>query len=367
MATPYNPQRLPMDGIPWDRLVRLVGQANRELATYGGVLEGIVNPYVLLSPLSTREAVLSSKIEGTQATLQEVLAYEADGYPVSPSKEQDIHEILNYRSAMGLAVNQLERGPLTLNLIRQVHAVLLDSVRGHNKRAGEFRTAQNWIGRAGCSMEEASYIPPSPLDLGEALSNLEKYIHYNEQDPLVQVSIIHAQFELIHPFMDGNGRLGRMLVPLFLFEKRIIPYPTFYISSYLESHRSEYYERLGAISARNDWEGWISFFLQAILEEAQLNTRKARDILALYEGMKTEIPHLARSSHAMAALDRLFYQPIFASSDFIMHSGIPKTTALRMLKIFEEEGILQVIKTGRGSSPGILAFGALLQLVENHK
>jgi Fic family protein len=248
---PYIPEKLPTKSLDWSLLVRFVGQANSALARFDGILQGIVNPNVLLSPLTTQEAVLSSKIEGTQATLEEVLEYEAA--PREDGKSEDIHEILNYRRAMRMAVDSLKDRPISLNLLKEIQFLLLDSVRGKDKGRGEFRTSQNWIGRPGCKMEEASYVPPPPLQVMEFLDNLEKYVRFDEEDRLVQMAIIHAQFEIIHPFLDGNGRVGRILVPLFLFEKGQLSSPMFYLSTYLEAHREVYYDRLQAISRDGDW------------------------------------------------------------------------------------------------------------------
>lgn len=360
---PYIPCKLPLDTIPWGDLTRLVGQANRELASYDGLLYSLINPLVLLSPLTTQEAVLSSKIEGTEATLEEVLEFEAKTRVESPKKEADIQEVLNYRAAMLLAVEELNKKPLTLNLIKRSHAVLMDHVRGHNKCKGLFRTTQNWIGPAGCSIKEASYVPPSPLELQGFLDNLEKYFHYNDVDPVVQAGIIHGQFELIHPFMDGNGRMGRMLIPLFLFQRGAISSPCFYLSAYLESHRDEYYRRLQDISREGNWMGWITFFLTAVINQADKSKATVKAIMALYTEMKSRIPLLTRSQHSLQALDLFFYKPIFTAADLSARSEIPRATASRLLKVLEQEKIISLSQTGQGREAHVYAFTRLLQLV----
>jgi len=205
---PFEPQQLPIDDIPWDALIPLIGRANRSLAYYDGILYGLANPDVLLSPLTTREAVLSSKIEGTQATLGEVLKFEAGAAPAEESRVRDIEEIMNYRRAMRRAEEELKARPFSLNLLKELHAALLDGVRGKFKARGQFRSSQNWIGIPGTPIEEAQFIPPDPAKMIEHLYGWEKYYHFDRPDPLVQLAIIHAQFELIHPFLDGNGRLG---------------------------------------------------------------------------------------------------------------------------------------------------------------
>lgn len=281
------------------------------------------------SPLMVQEAVMSSQIEGTQATLEEVMAFEGAGQtPKEESKRNDIQEIINYRTAMRAAIDEMNTRPVNLNLLHQMHFILLDSVRGRDKARGEFRKTQNYIGKPGTPIEQAKFVPPDPLTVMEQMSNLEKYVHYNEQDTLVQVAIVHAQFELIHPYVDGNGRLGRILVPLVLYGKRALSSPMFYLSAYLETHRDEYYERLNAISREGDWTGWITFFLKAVIEQAKANTDKTKSILDLYEVKKKRISELTSSKYALQTVDALFKVPSFTPSRFIAETQIPKRTAM---------------------------------------
>jgi len=362
---PYRPTPLPISDLNWAAFVRQIGKANAALARYDGILQGIINPTVLLSPLTTQEAVLSSKIEGTRSTLEEVLEFEASPKDLG-SKYDDIHEILNYRKAMQVAVDSLEKKPLSLSMIQDIHAVLLEEVRGHNKLRGQFRTEQNWLGRPGSSIDEASFIPPNWEKLPEYLSDLEDYIHYDEEDRLVQLAIIHAQFELIHPFHDGNGRVGRILIPLFLYEKGLLHSPMFYLSAYLEKYREEYFARLRLISKRNEWDGWISFFLTAITKQAQLNTEKVRSINSLHEHMKKVMPQITPSQYTIQTIDTLFNQPIFTSTDFIKRSGIPRASASRLLKALQEEKYLIPVHEARGRRPATLMFADLISVVEGN-
>jgi len=358
--------QLPLDCIDWGAHVSLIAQANAALARYDGILEAMVNPALLLSPLTTQEAVLSSRIEGTQATLEEVLEFEADPKrKIEPNKHADIQEIINYRQAMQRAVELLKKKPLCLNLICELHSILLDSVRGTNKARGEFRRIQNWIGPPDCSIEEATFVPPSPDMLPDVLDNWEKYIHFDEKERLVQLAVIKAQFELIHPFIDGNGRIGRMLVPLFLYEKKLLSRPMFYLSAYLERNRELYYHRLNAISEKNDWDGWIRFFLTAVAEQAKENTRKARAILDLYEEMKQKIPEITRSQYAIQAIDAIFDRPIFQSPDFIRRSRIPKDSAFRILGELRKAGIITILEEGKGRRAAIMVFGKVLEITED--
>jgi Fic family protein len=358
---PFIPDWLPIETLQWSKYVRLVGQANAELARFDGILQAIINPAGLLSPLTTNEAVLSSKIEGTQATLEEVLTFEAK--PDKNIKSDDIQEVLNYRKAMSFAVNWLNERMVTLNMIRQSHDILLNSVRGQHKTPGEFRVTQNWIGKPGSPMEEATFIPPNPLILNEYLINFENYLAYDEIDPLVQTAIVHAQFEILHPFLDGNGRLGRLLIPIFLFQKKIISSPMFYISEYLEANRDEYAMRLHNITAQNDWDGWIMFFLKAIVEQAKINMEKAKSIVDLYEKKKRRISELTHSQFSIKIVDALFSMPIFNSSDFVQISGIPRASALRMLNLLIKEDVLSIVEKGKGQKPTVLVFNKLFEII----
>jgi len=362
---PYIPDTLPLQNLDWVRFVNLIGKANAELARYDGILQGIINPHVLLSPLTTNEAVISSRIEGTQASLVEVLEFEASPrVDIQTEKQKDIQEIINYRKAIGMAVNWLAKKPITLNMIKEVHSILLDSVRGKDKARGRFRTVQNWIGKPGTPIEQADYVPPEPMRLMEFLSNLENYIHYEEKDALVQLAIVHAQFEIIHPFVDGNGRLGRILIPLFLYEKKLLTTPMFYISEYLEANRDMYYDRLKAITQGKKWEDWIEFFLNAIVEQAKTNSKKAKAILALYEKKKERIHTITHSQYVIRILDTLFARPVFSTTDFIRSSGIPKASAIRFIKLLEKEGVISVLRKGSGRKASIYIFNKLLQIIE---
>lgn len=363
---PYVPNVLPLTQLDLARLLPKIGPANAALARYDGLLQSVVNPAVMLSPLTQREAVLSSKIEGTQATVDEVLEFEA-GIDFDPEKTKDIQEIVNYRKTLTLATEEVAHRPISLSLIRQMHAVLMNSVRGANKTPGEFRREQNWIGNSGCTIEQASFVPPSPLQLLDHLQAWEKYLAELDVDVLLQCAVVHAQFELIHPFKDGNGRIGRLLIPLFLCQKQALTSPMFYLSDYLEGHREEYYARLQAISREGDWTGWIAFFLEAVTQQALNNTERVRAMMALYESMKRRIAELTRSQHAMAVVDTLFDRPIFSSGDFLQRSGIPKQSALPFLRTLREANILRVLRKASGRRSAVLAFSELLNCAEGRK
>ena len=197
----------------------------------------------------------------------------------------------------------------------------------------------------------------------EHLSNFEKYVHYEEKDRLVQLAIVHAQFEIIHPFLDGNGRVGRILIPLFLFEKKVLHSPMFYVSEYLESHREEYYARLRAITEEKKWDEWIEFFLKAVVEQAKANSVKAKAILTLYEKKKERITEVTHSQYAIKVLDTLFKKPIFSTTEFIAVSRIPKRSALWLLNILKKEHIVSTLRKGKGRNPEVLVFDKLFNIV----
>ena len=370
MSKPYQPDPLPLENLDYRQLFALVGEANAELARYDGLLQGIPNPAVMLSPLTTLEAVLSSKIEGTQATVDEVLEQEA-GLEKKGEKYKDIQEISNYRSALYQASEHLKTYPIRLSFILDLHRILLSSVRGQGKTPGEFRKDQNWIGRAGCTLEEASFVPPSPLQLLDHLQAWQDYLDFDDSDFLLQVAVAHAQFELLHPFKDGNGRIGRLLIPLFLFQKKALSQPMFYLSEYLEANRDEYYQRLGAISQEGDWNGWIAFFLKAITVQAKQNSTRVKAIMALYDDMKLRIHEITHSQYSVYLLDALFSHPIFKTTDmvtrFSQEHGIHEKTTPGLLRQLKEAGVLMELQAGRGRKAAVLCFPELLHLTEGRE
>lgn len=365
---PFEATPLPRQRIAWEALVPAIARANRELARYDGILHSVPNPAILLSPLTTQEAVLSSRIEGTQATLGEVLKYEAGEAAVSESRRQDILEILNYRRAMREAEAELKSRPFNLNLLQRMHAVLLNSVRGRDKGRGEFRTTQNYIGIQGTGRDGVLFTPPAPDRVVALLDNWEKYWHAEERDSLVQLAVVHAQFEIIHPFNDGNGRLGRIQLPLFLYEKKLLSRPMLYLSAYFEARRDEYTGRLRALNGPQSWNRWIDFFLAALAEQAVENTRKAQAILALYGDLKERVLELTHSQYAIPLLDYMFRQPIFTTTDAANAKKKPsKQMVMVLLKRLREAGILKVVREAAGPVPAALALAELVNLCEGKR
>ena len=285
----------------------------------------------------------------------------------NPSHTDDIQEIINYRRALYYAEEALKTRPFNLNLLLELHSILLDSVRGRNKGRGKFRTIQNWIGPPGCPIEKAEFVPPAPLALTEYLDNWEKYYHEARPDPLVQLAISHAQFEIIHPFIDGNGRIGRILIPLFLYEKKMLSRPMFYLSAYLEEHREQYVTRLRALGQKDSaWNEWIEFFLTALDEQARENASKARAIMELYARLKTRVIELTHSQFAVPLLDQIFQRPLFQSShlSFSTHPKPSRQAVANLLRTLREAGILKVVREGSGRRAQVLAHAELINLCE---
>jgi Fic family protein len=362
----YHLGGFPPTNIDWARLVPLIGQANAALARYDGLVAAIPNAAVLLSPLTTQEAVLSSKIEGTNVTMGEVLEIEAAGDgEVAQPKLDDAEEIRNYRIALNFAAQEIADRPLSHHMLRQAHALLMNGVRGRDKAPGSFRNEQNWIGPQACTIEQANFVPIAQDHL---TAGLEAWADYaasrTEPDPLVQLAILHVEFEALHPFKDGNGRLGRMIIPLFLYERRILSGPNFYMSGYLEARRDLYVESMRAVSRDGAWTTWCAFFLEGLIEQASENQAKAQAILELHQRMLREVTELTHSQHSGRAVNFLFSRPVFASTHFIEGSGIPRPTALRFLAVLRDAEVLTMVREGSGRRAGIYAFPTLLNIAE---
>lgn len=367
MSVRYHLGEFPPQKLDWAALIPLLGPASASLAHYDGCLTVMPNVNVLLSPLITQEAVLSSKIEGTQVTMGEVLEIEAGGESerLTQAKREDTEEVLNYRRAMRACVSEMEQRPFSQHILRAAHALLMNGVRGRDMSPGSYRNNQNWIGTKGCTIENASFIPVSPEHLQAGMDEWERYFGNTAvPDALVQLAIIHVEFEALHPFKDGNGRLGRMLLPLFLFQRKLLSRPDFYMSGYLEANRDEYQERLRAVSRDGDWTGWCVFFLKGVIQQANENARKARAISSLYNRLKNDVTDLTHSQHSIRAVDFIFQTPIFTAPMFTNFSQIPKPTAARILSLLREKQLLISLREGKGRRAGVYAFRELLNLAE---
>ncbi|MEK7156226.1 MAG: Fic family protein [Patescibacteria group bacterium] len=332
-----------------------------------GLLTALPDPDILIAPFRKREAVASSAIEGTRATLEDVLKVEAsdkseqkageDGRSVeSEQRFQDVMEILNYERAMEIALRELANRPIGENLLKKTHAVLLHSVRGANKDRGNFRREQVRVG---------DYIPPVYVDIPELMNNWEKYLNTDiEKDPLVRIGVAHYQFEAIHPFLDGNGRIGRLIVPLFLCQTKLLPTPVLYVSHYLEQHKTEYQHLIHKVDTNQDWIAWMKFFLVATAAQARMTGELANKIQKLYEDLKVEALPKIRSRHAITVLDLLFKSPIVSANKVrdAIHAN-SKNTVYNLLEKFVETGVLR--SYGSYGREKFYRFDALLKIVRS--
>ena len=310
----FIPADLPPDPpIEMDpEITKLLSDADRALGRLDGIATVLPNPNLFVAMYVRQEAVLSSQIEGTQSTLQDVLAYEADAN--KETQPGDVEEVVNYVAAMNHGLRRLPTLPVSLRLLKEIHEKLLHGVRGSEHTPGDFRRSQNWIGPQGCTINEADFVPPPPHEMNQALDNLEKFIHDHASFPvLLQCGLVHAQFETIHPFLDGNGRVGRLLITFLLCEREILQRPLLYLSYYLKARRAEYYDRLMAIRNDGDWEGWLRFFLRGVYQVSISATDTARKILALREKHRQLITgEFGSSGNALRLHDHMFEVPTFS-------------------------------------------------------
>ncbi len=310
--TAFIPAPLPPDPpVAMDpELACLLSEADRAVGRLDGVATVLPNPDLFVAMYVRHEAVLSSQIEGTQSSLDDVLQFEIDA--TGKELPKDVAEVVNYVHAMNHGLARIRQLPLSLRLIREIHEKLMAGVRGGERTPGEFRRSQNWIGPPGCALTNATFVPPPVHEMQTALDNFEKFLHDASQPVLVQCGLAHAQFETIHPFLDGNGRVGRLLITFLLCERNVLHRPLLYLSLFLKTHRSEYYDRLMAVRRDGHWEGWLEFFLRGIVEVSRSATETARAILHLRETHRQWIgDRLAgRAALGTRLLDYLFEQPI---------------------------------------------------------
>lgn len=320
-----------------DEMIYLVSEANRFVGRLDEVTDTLISPSYFVYMYARKEAALSSQIEGTRATFSDLIKAEAGMADEVPN---DVQEIENYVKATSYGFERLETLPLSLRLIREIHAILMTGVRGENKSPGEFRRSQNWIG--GYSINTASYVPPSVDYLNSCLDNFEKFMHENDRiSPLVKAALIHSQFEMIHPFLDGNGRVGRLLIAFYLAANNILHKPTLYISKFIKRHQQAYYDYLSNIYLKGDYESWIKFFLAGVIETAKEAVEIARDITVLRENDLRKISALGRTSeNALAIYEGLFDKPTISIEEAMAKLDISAATGGRLLERLCEEGIL---------------------------
>ncbi len=323
-----------------------LSRADQALGRLDGMAETLPNPDLFVAMYVRREAVLSSQIEGTQSTLEDVLAFELD----AKGREfpRDVGEVVNYVRAMNYGLNRLQKLPLSLRLIREVHAELLRGVRGAQRRPGEFRTSQNWIGPADIPLSKATFVPPPVHEMREALGNFEKFLHHPHDLPvLVECGLANAQFETIHPFLDGNGRVGRLLITFLLVHRRVLHRPLLYLSHYLKRHRSQYYDRLMAIREAGDWEGWLKFFLGGIAETADEAVETARAILNLREQHRGLLQEKELGVSGLRLLDLLFEQPLVNVNAVESYLKVSFVTANKLVEQLQKLRLLKETTGGQ--------------------
>lgn len=341
----FVPNPLPPD-MPLDNeLVRTLSDADRALGELAGLGRTMPNPHLLIGPFIRREAVLSSRIEGTETEVAELYAYEAGQLALpglgTPVAESDAREVQNYVRAMEYGLQRIRTLPVSLRLIRELHERLLEGVRGRQATPGEFRHSQNWIGRPGCTLNEADYVPPPVPEMLKALDAFEKYLHFgNEYPPLIRLAFVHYQFEAIHPFVDGNGRIGRLLISLLLVNWNLLSQPLLYLSAYFERRRDSYYDLLRGVSERAAWRDWTLFFLQGVAEQSRDAITRAKRLQDLQREWRVRLSKARGSALLPRLADSLFESPVVTIPDAERVLGVTYHSAKRNIEKLVEVGIL---------------------------
>jgi Fic family protein len=329
-------------------VVAALSDADRALGELAGLGRSLPNPHLLIAPFIRREAVLSSRIEGTQASLSDLLAYEAvQNLAVQLTMFEpppDVREVYNYVRALEYGLDRLQSLPLSLRLIREIHTRLMEGVRGEHGTPGEFRCSQNWIGPPGCRLEEATFVPPPVPEMKGALSAFEQFLHTpSDWPPLARLGLVHYQFEAIHPFLDGNGRIGRLLITLLLCAERLLPEPLLYLSAYLASHRQDYYDLLLAVSREGAWEAWLVFFLRGVVAQAQDAVVRAQRLQDLREQYREQFQAERAAGRLLQVVDLLFARPVMTMPQIAEALGVNYATATRYIRQLEESTLLREI------------------------
>lgn len=364
-AVNYHFGSFPPQEFDTARVLDSLLEATDALARYDQMLKGMHNSEILLAPLRGQEALASSRMEGTFSTLEEVLELESEADPDLSANDEYRSEAVEtylYGRALRVARKSMEDGqPLSKSLIKQMHQLLLSFARGQTKNPGRFKTEQNYIGTRGSS--KISFVPVSPEQLESGMDQLLDFSSNAKWPALLRVAISHLEFEALHPFKDGNGRVGRMLVTLLLWQLGCISTPHFYISRYFEEHKADYIQHMREVSASGAWENWCIFFLDAVKEQAFQNLQVAESTRDLYEEMKGRFAELLNSPKAVTALDYVFTNPVFRNSRFTKSAGIPQHTAARFTRILQEQGLLVPLRESSGRQSAIYSFEPLLNLV----
>lgn len=333
----FVPDPLP-PAIEWnERLTRCLSDADRLIGQLSGEGKRLPNPHLLIRPFIKREAVLSSRIEGTQTTLAQLLADDAGAH--TEQNRQDLREVANYVAAMDYGIERLKTLPLSLRLVREIHDKLMRGVRGDRAAPGEFRRSQNWIGPAGCTLQNASYIPPPTEMLMDCLGRWESFLRDRTLPPLIQAALVHYQFEAIHPFLDGNGRVGRLVIILFLIERQLLSSPFLYLSAFFEATRSEYYDWLSAVTYRSEWNQWLEYFLNGTARMSEDVLSRTARINLLLEKWRNMISGSAPRI-LPDLIDLLAENPYWTAKGIAGRLNVAFTTAQRAIRVLQEYGVL---------------------------
>ena len=348
-------------------LVHKLSEADRALGELAGLAQMLPNSSLLVRPFAHREAVSSSRIEGTEAAVADLYAYEAGYLPIRAGKpslpEADVQEVLNYVHALDYGLQRVETLPISLRLIREVHARLMEGVRGGYATPGEFRRTQNWIGPPGCTLDGATYVPPPVPDMREALDAFEKYLHQDDLcPPLMRLAFIHCQFESIHPFLDGNGRVGRLLIAFLMVQWKLLPQPLLYLSSFFERRREEYYTLLGRVRSRGVWDQWVGFFLEAVVDQSRDTTARARRLQEVQATWRERLLTISASARLMQLAESLFESPVLSITDAEKLLGVSNRSARLNVEKLLNVGILRQV--GEGDYRRIYVAGEVLDILE---
>ena len=364
-AVNYHYNQFPPKELDLGRLLPQLLKATSALARYDQMLRSMHNSELLLAPLRNQEAVISSRMEGTISTMDEILMFEAESESDEKSSKNFRSEVLEtilYRRALQTAQSSIENGyPISSHLIRTIHQQLLSFGRGAEKSPGSFKKEQNYL--ADKIKQQILFIPISPELLPEGLDNLFHFMDENNFSDIIKIALMHVEFEALHPFEDGNGRIGRMLIPLYLWRASIISQPHFFISAYFEEHKDAYIDLMKNVSLSNHWNEWCEFFFKAVEEQAVRNLKVVEKINDLYNQMKITFSDLLASKWSVAALDYMFTNPVFLNSKFTTRSGIPTPTAARFTRVLHDNGLLREVNEASGRRSAVYSFEPYMKIV----
>jgi len=360
----YHYGNFPPSELQYHNLIEPLARAQNAISRYDQMLLSLPNSELLLAPLRQNEAVISSRMEGTISTVDEVMIYEAenDDEEAHGEARDDVVEVALYSHVLRRAQTAVEEGePINENLIKNAHRILLSYGRGASKAPGQYKDEQNYIGDD--RRKKIYFKPISPIHLGPAIHELLRFIEDSDMLHLFKVAVAHVEFEALHPFNDGNGRIGRLLITLLLWKFGLIHKPHFYVSAYFESHKDDYINLMREVSRKNDWTSWTAFFLTAIAEQAEANLKTAQAITSLYDEMKEPFREMSGSKWHIAAQDSVFENPVFKNRQLIKKSGMPKHVATRITKLLHEGGLLRELRPASGRRGALYMFEPLMEIV----